>query len=490
MARDSRNRIDDPYALDDAAVLEPPRSFWKQLRYLGPGLILSASIVGSGELIATTKFGSDAGFVCLWVILLSCLLKVALQLEFGKHTIYSGETTMEALNGLPGPRLGKANWSIWTWLGLMPLKFLQVGGILGAVALLVHEVIPRVPVKAAVVGMALVVALLVFSGRYAILENISIGLIGLFTVLIFGALFKVIGLGESAPLDSDTAVSGANIMGGLTFNPAILKGAILGVAVGAFGITGVGGDEIMHYNYWLLEKGYAARTGPRDGSDGWTKRARGWIRIMYLDALLSMVVYTVMTVAFYLLGASILRANGGLGEGEDLLPSLTGIFTETFGEGTRWIFQAGAFLVLFSTLLAALAALSRTFADCFSVIGFFDFRNPRKRAKVIAILSFVIPTIWAIAYFQFEEPAMMIILGGIATSAMLLIVLFAGVFFHRHRVPESLAPGLVYRAAFWISAVVIAALSVVVVYRAVQKYQSKTGKTQAAITVVSESRIS
>ncbi len=133
---------ENPYELSPDRVVEPPRSFGGMLRFLGPGFILSASIVGSGELIATTNFGAEAGFVCMWVIIFSCVVKVALQLEFGKHAIYSGKTTMDAFNELPGPRIGKANWSIWSWLLGMTLKFLQVGGIIGLVAIVMQTVLP------------------------------------------------------------------------------------------------------------------------------------------------------------------------------------------------------------------------------------------------------------------------------------------------------------------------------------------------------------
>ena len=44
----------DPYFLDSSGIKEPPRGWAQSLKYFGPGLILSASIVGSGELIATT----------------------------------------------------------------------------------------------------------------------------------------------------------------------------------------------------------------------------------------------------------------------------------------------------------------------------------------------------------------------------------------------------------------------------------------------------
>ena len=83
---------ENPYQLSADRVLPPPTSFAGKLRFLGPGFILSASIVGSGELIMTTLLGAKAGFVCLWVIIFSCLVKVAMQLEFGKHAISSGES--------------------------------------------------------------------------------------------------------------------------------------------------------------------------------------------------------------------------------------------------------------------------------------------------------------------------------------------------------------------------------------------------------------
>ena len=59
------------YQIDESQIAEPPTRFFEKCKYLGPGFILSASIVGSGELIMTTLLGAEAGFVTLWVILLS-----------------------------------------------------------------------------------------------------------------------------------------------------------------------------------------------------------------------------------------------------------------------------------------------------------------------------------------------------------------------------------------------------------------------------------
>ena len=101
---------------------------------IGPGLIIAGSIVGSGELIATTKTGAEAGFWLLWLILIGCIIKVFVQVELGRYTVSSGETTMLAMNHLPGPRLKRrGNWVIWYWFIMFVASIAQLGGIVGGV---------------------------------------------------------------------------------------------------------------------------------------------------------------------------------------------------------------------------------------------------------------------------------------------------------------------------------------------------------------------
>lgn len=50
------------------SILDPPRTLRGVLRNIGPGLILAGGIVGSGELVATTRTGAEAGFALLWLI--------------------------------------------------------------------------------------------------------------------------------------------------------------------------------------------------------------------------------------------------------------------------------------------------------------------------------------------------------------------------------------------------------------------------------------
>jgi Mn2+/Fe2+ NRAMP family transporter len=181
----------DIYDHDRSLVEEPPRRFAGMLKYLGPGFILSASIVGSGELIATTALGAEAGFVAMWVIIVSCLVKVFVQLEFGKHAIHSGETTFEALNQLPGPKFGKGSWATWLWLVMMLIKPLQVGGIIGGVGLVLNILIPSVPVWVWVCLAAPTVSLMIFRGKYQFIEKLSLVMIGLFALFTLACLIGV-----------------------------------------------------------------------------------------------------------------------------------------------------------------------------------------------------------------------------------------------------------------------------------------------------------
>jgi Mn2+/Fe2+ NRAMP family transporter len=103
----------DPYHLSIEKIKFAPETFRERLKHLGPSLILSAAIVGSGELIATTTLGAKAGFVCFWIILVSCVVKVMIQLEFGKHTVSTGETSMQIMSKLPGPKIRNTRWSVW-----------------------------------------------------------------------------------------------------------------------------------------------------------------------------------------------------------------------------------------------------------------------------------------------------------------------------------------------------------------------------------------
>ena len=116
------------------STLAPPTSYLGILSYLGPGLIIAASIVGSGELIATTLTGARGGLNLLWLIILGCVVKVFAQIEIGRFTVSTGIPTLSALNTVPGPKIpGRGNWLVWYWFFMWFCSIGQLGGIVGSV---------------------------------------------------------------------------------------------------------------------------------------------------------------------------------------------------------------------------------------------------------------------------------------------------------------------------------------------------------------------
>lgn len=445
----------NPYLRTDDKVLDPPKTLRGTLARLGPGFVLSASIVGSGELIATTLFGAKVGFICLWVVLFSCLVKVAVQIEFGRYTIFSGKTSMQALGDLPGPKFRGTGWAVWLWFLTQLLKTLQVGGVIGGVALVFSALVPlgswSLPVWTLVAAIA--ATLIVFRGYYAPIEKWSLIMIGAFTLL---TVLSVIALQWTG-----FAITATELASGFDFT---LPAGILLIAIGAFSITGVGGDEILAYNYWLIEKGYASYAGPEPqdevARETWIDRARGWIRVMQYDALLSMVCYTVVTSLFYLLGAAVLHRQGLVPDGQDLVVVLGRMYTDTLGAWAECAFLIGALVVLFSTLLASLAAWSRLFSDAFGRFGWIDFENETSRRKSIAFLSVAFPIIWSALSLTIQSPAMMVIIGGSLTMVILLIVVMAALIMRYRWLPPDLRPGKIFDSALWLSCLAIVATGI------------------------------
>lgn len=407
----------DPYHLSIEKIKVAPETFRDRLKHLGPSLILSAAIVGSGELIATTTLGAKAGFVCFWIILVSCVVKVMIQLEFGKHTVSTGETSMQIMAKLPGPKIRNTRWSVWLVFVIMIFKLLQVGGIVGGVAITLNMVFPMISVPVFAFFVAALGAVLVYQGYYQSLEKLSLIMIAFFTVFTFSSLYFL--------KYTNYHISLHNILEGLSFK---LPKAALAFAFGAFGITGVGADEIIHYNYWCLEKGYASFVGPRDDSQEWKTRVKGWVKVMQLDAFLAMLIYTTVTAAFYLLGAAVLHHQANLPEGYQMIEVLSSMFTESLGAWSKTFFLAGSFTILFSTVFAALAAWTRQFADIFGQMGWIDFSNMAERKKLISRLAWVLPFLWAFLFVYIKLPMIMVISGGIVGSFLLILVIWAVIF--------------------------------------------------------------
>ena len=249
--------------------------------------------------------------------------------------------------------------------------------------------------------------------------------------------------------------SWGHLLEGLQFR---LPNTGLSTAIAVFGITGVGATELFMYPYWCVEKGYARFTGKRDHSLEWQNRARGWIRVMHFDIFCSMVIYTIATIAFYLLGAGILHGMGLMPAAKDMIPVLSNIYTQTLGPWALWLFYAGAIVTLYGTIFAATAANSRVFSDMFRLLGFF--KSDDYASRVLYRRRFVwFLTLAPVALFLLvQSPVKMVVAGGVA-QALMLPVVAVGTLYLRHRcLPQEIAPPLWITICLWLATLVIVAL--------------------------------
>lgn len=505
-------------------VQDPPRTTRGILRQIGPGLIIAANIVGSGELIMTTKTGASAGIVLLWLILLGCMVKVFVQLELGRFTISSGETTLTALNRVPGPRTSRINWVVLLWSIMALATIGQLGGIVGGVSEAVSITIPiygdyrdavQIPPAQRIVDyveaqatspdddtldwvrrdlelaegsealleqaqlvaaaaevddraehlavleqmmsrdtwdnriwaviIGLFTAVVLFIGRYRLIENFSVVLVVSFTFITIG---NVIAL-QWTPY----ALNASDIISGLSFGLPEGSDSIR-TALATFGIIGVGASELVMYPYWCLEKGYARSVGPKDDSPEWLDRATGWIRVMNYDAFASMVIYTLSTAAFFLMGAAVLYVDGRNPDNHRLVATLAESYVPVFGDYGRLLLLIGAIAVLYSTYLIANASNSRVFADFTGVIGLTDDRlESPQRQRLVGILSFTLPLICVVVYLVVKAPLLLIVISGTCQSLLLPVLGISSLYFRYRETDRRLKPGPLWDTALITSCV-------------------------------------
>jgi Mn2+/Fe2+ NRAMP family transporter len=342
------------------------------LQIIGPGIVVAGSVIGSGELINTPVQAAEFGFLLLWAVILSCVIKFFLQLEIGRHCLVHDRTTVEALNTCPGPHLRGVSWIVLAYMAGYTISLAPAVGIIKALAGLMHSVLP-LPASASTstvlwgVGVVVLSAALLWGGVYGRLETLVSILVGCFSVSVVVALALIQG-------DPAHRITTADLASGLTFSlgdqPRLAAYAVISL-LGALGTTA---NELFMYPYWVREKGYG-RGLPDRHDDAWAAGMRRWTRGLFVDIGFSTLVATGVTVAFYLLGAAVLHRDRVKPEGMDVVQQISRVFTQSHGTWSHVVFVIGAFCTLFSTLVVVVAATGRMWADMLGSMGAIDRTN-------------------------------------------------------------------------------------------------------------------
>jgi hypothetical protein len=268
-------------------------------------------------------------------------------------------------------------------------------------------------------------------------------------VLVVAFTFVTVGNVLSLQTIPQWAISWSEFWQGLTFSLPEPRDGVqpLHTALATFGIIGVGATELIAYPYWCLEKGYARAAGARSADPAWATRARGWIRVMLCDAFASMVIYTVATLAFYLMGVAVLSREGRDPENMRMVTTLSEAYVPVFGEYARWLFLIGAFAVLYSTYLVASAGHVRTWLDAFKLFGWMPKHNEAVHQRVLKVLSFIFPLLCLLVFLAGFEPVQLVLLSGILQAVMLPMLAGAALYFRYTQTDVRLRPGPLWDVA-------------------------------------------
>ena len=433
----------DPYRLDPADVLEPPVGLGNILRKIGPGIVLAASIVGSGELIATTALGAKVGYTMLWLVIVSCLIKSVVQAFLGRYVIARAETGLDAVNRVPGPRGRHINWIVVAWTFEVFMTLFHIAAMYIGVSQVMFNV-TGMPVWTWVLVFWVLTLFLLLGGGYERMERLAMVKVGLFTLITLLA---------AVLLMASPSFTLAAMGSGFGFQ---LPAEGMAVAIAVFGITGVGATELYVYTYWCVEKGYARYTGPHEDTEAWRRRARGWAHVMNVDVLFSMVIYTIATVAFYLLGAGILHAMGKVPKGAEMIDVLANIYTQTLGGWALYLFYVGAVVILFGTIVAATAGHARMCSDLMRIVGKYPADDLRARTRWRDIFVVVLSGVPVVLFWVFgQQPVQMVTWGGMTQAAMLPIISCAALWLYYRRMRSTLEAPAWLVALLWVATVFI-----------------------------------
>ncbi|MCX4545677.1 Nramp family divalent metal transporter [Streptomyces sp. NBC_01565] len=296
-------------------------------RHIGPGIVVAATGVGAGDLVATLIAGGKFGYTLLWAAVIGCLVKISLAEAAGRWHLATGRTLFDGWRSL-------GSWTTVYFAGYVVVwGFVYGAAAMSSSALPLAALFPdTMDLKAWAVLCGLVGLVFVWFNRYAVFEKVMTVLVGvMFVVTVYLAVRVTPHLGAA--------------FAGLA--PVLPEGSLI-YTLGLVG--GVGGTiTLAAYGYWINAK-------------GWTDT--GWMKVMRLDNRVAYVTTGVFVVAMLFVGAELLHSSGvAIAKGDRGLLDLTDILAERYGTATAKLFLVGFFATSFTSLIGVWHGVSLMFAD-------------------------------------------------------------------------------------------------------------------------------
>ena len=296
----------------------------RPLRDYGPGLVIAATGLGAGDLIAASVAGAQYGTAILWTAVLGAIMKFALNEGLARWQLATGSTLLEGWV----QRLPKLI-SIYFFIYLLLWTFIVAGALIAACGLAAHALLPGLSVSQWGVIHSLLALALVILGQYTLLERIMKVFIALmFAVVLICAVL--------------VAPDFPGVLQGLLV-PRVPDGSVLYI----FGVIGgIGGSvTLLCYGYWIRERDW---TNPAD-----VQRSRKDLTVAYILTGL-------FGVAIMVIAAGV---NPEVLTGPDMALSVANYLETVVGPVGKWCFLVGFWSAVFSSMLGVWQGVPYIFSD-------------------------------------------------------------------------------------------------------------------------------
>jgi Mn2+/Fe2+ NRAMP family transporter len=327
-----------------------PVNLREKIKFIGPGVVLAALAIGSGELILTPRSAAQYGFALLWVTVLTIVYKATFSESLARLTIASGDDVFQAFDWLPGPR----HWAQYFIILVFSLDMIGYGGIALACGSALSGLLPGIDIRIIALCATVLVPILLYTGSYPFFEKIVIVMCAILLVGLLYTLFQI-------PLP------GNQIAHGLV--PKIPQGSIATI-MGLMGWVGAGTTTLL-YSSWINEKIGKARN---------EEEYRQWLSTMRIDCITSYTLIIGISFAFLAMGVATLHTQGIVPEKQQIMSTLSSML-DSIPRG-RETFLIVAFFALFSTVVSCMDGKSRAIASMLT--GFSSrFSNKLKSYRIV-----------------------------------------------------------------------------------------------------------
>ena len=123
-----------------------------------------------------------------------------------------------------------------------------------------------------------------------------------------------------------------------------------------------------------------------------------------------------------------------------MISALSNMFTQTLGEWSLWLFAVGAFAILYSSVVSAVAAGARFFPDYLVEFGFVQREKIGLRKAITRGYCIAVPFIGLGLYAGFQRPVLMVTIGACYAAIMLPLQSAITLYLQKKRLPEEVRP--------------------------------------------------